>query len=60
MIFYMQVWHYKNTCVMIFSDAGLALGLGSGTLIAVPIPEKYAASGELVEGAIHTAVREAE
>ncbi|XP_071501415.1 uncharacterized protein [Diadema antillarum] len=40
-------------------DANLSLGLGSGMLIAVPIPEEYAADGELIEGAIQDAVSEA-
>ncbi|GLC41513.1 hypothetical protein PLESTB_001003000 [Pleodorina starrii] len=36
------------------------LGLGSGMLVAVPIPADQAAEGEEVEGAIRTALREAD
>lgn len=41
-------------------DTNLSLGLGSGILIAVPIPEEFAADGELIEGAIQTAMSEAD
>ncbi|XP_041474979.1 pseudouridine-metabolizing bifunctional protein C1861.05-like isoform X1 [Lytechinus variegatus] len=40
-------------------DTNLSLGLGSGVLIGVPIPEEYAADGEMIEGAIQTALSEA-
>ncbi|GFR49820.1 hypothetical protein Agub_g11760 [Astrephomene gubernaculifera] len=36
------------------------LGLGSGMLVAVPVPSEHAAEGEEVEAAIHTALQEAE
>ncbi|KAM9807997.1 uncharacterized protein ACB057_005829 [Neosynchiropus ocellatus] len=37
----------------------LSLGLQSGVLLAVPIPEEHAAAGLQIEGAIQTAVKEA-
>ncbi|XP_016888510.1 uncharacterized protein LOC103380561 isoform X2 [Cynoglossus semilaevis] len=37
----------------------LSLGLQSGVLIAVPIPEEHAAAGQQIEEAIHAAVTEA-
>ncbi|XP_010241761.1 PREDICTED: uncharacterized protein LOC104586286 isoform X1 [Nelumbo nucifera] len=40
-------------------DANLKLGLGSGILIAVPIPKEHAASGSLIEIAIQKALKEA-
>ncbi|XP_044478871.1 pseudouridine-5'-phosphate glycosidase-like [Mangifera indica] len=40
-------------------DANLKLKLGSGILIAVPIPKEHSASGNLIESAIQTALREA-
>lgn len=40
-------------------DANLKLKLGTGILIAVPIPKKYAASGNLIESAIQLALQEA-
>lgn len=39
---------------------GLALGLGSGTLIAVPIPESSQADGQIIEEAIRSALASAE
>ncbi|KAH9325581.1 hypothetical protein KI387_005759, partial [Taxus chinensis] len=39
-------------------DASIKLGLGSGILIGVPIPEASAASGDFVESAIQTALTE--
>ena len=45
---------------MFYSDASIELRLGSGMLIAVPIPEKYAADGAEIETAIQTAVIEAQ
>ena len=42
-----------------YTDTNLSLGLGSGILIAVPIPEEFAADGEVIEGAIQKAVTEA-
>ena len=40
-------------------DASLQSGLESGMLIAVPIPGEFAASGEIIEDAIQTAIRAA-
>ncbi|XP_043944411.1 pseudouridine-metabolizing bifunctional protein C1861.05-like [Protopterus annectens] len=40
-------------------DSSLKYGLCSGLLIAVPIPEAHAASGQVIEEAIHQAVTEA-
>lgn len=42
-----------------FTDANLKLELGTGMLIAVPIPKEHSASGNLIESAIQTALREA-
>ncbi|KAJ7225560.1 indigoidine synthase A-like protein [Mycena pura] len=36
------------------------LGMENGVLIAVPIPEEYAAKGELIQWAVNQAVRESE
>ncbi|KAJ7103578.1 indigoidine synthase A-like protein [Mycena belliarum] len=36
------------------------LGMDSGALIAVPIPEEYAAKGEIIQQAVDQAVRESE
>lgn len=40
-------------------DANLKLKLGTGILIAVPIPKEHSASGSLIESAIQTALSEA-
>ncbi|EXC54204.1 Pseudouridine-5'-phosphate glycosidase [Morus notabilis] len=40
-------------------DANTELGLGTGILIAVPIPREHSASGSLIESAIQRALREA-
>ncbi|KAK9692303.1 hypothetical protein RND81_09G254900 [Saponaria officinalis] len=40
-------------------DANKKLKLGTGILIAVPIPKKHSASGSFVESAIQTALKEA-
>ncbi|PON32757.1 Pseudouridine-5'-phosphate glycosidase [Parasponia andersonii] len=40
-------------------DANIKLGLGTGILIAVPIPREHAASGSLIESAIQRALKEA-
>ncbi|KAJ3678557.1 hypothetical protein LUZ60_002360 [Juncus effusus] len=40
-------------------DANVSLNLGTGILIAVPIPKKYEASGNLIELAIQQALKEA-
>lgn len=37
----------------------LSLGLQSGVLLAVPIPEEHAADGELTQRAIRTALAQA-
>ncbi|XP_078466773.1 uncharacterized protein LOC144730092 [Lampetra planeri] len=39
--------------------SGLRLGLGSGVLIAVPVPDRHAVEGQLIEAAIQQALREA-
>ncbi|WOK96656.1 hypothetical protein Cni_G05363 [Canna indica] len=39
--------------------ANMKLGLGSGLLIAVPIPEKHASAGKIIESAIQKALEEA-
>ncbi|XP_072001353.1 uncharacterized protein [Engystomops pustulosus] len=39
--------------------SSLELRLGSGVLISVPIPSEYAASGQMIEEAIHQALEEA-
>lgn len=54
----------SNSCFLLcrllsISDANLKLKLGSGILIAVPIPKEHSASGNLIESAIQTALREA-
>nr|XP_010909663.1 uncharacterized protein LOC105035704 isoform X2 [Elaeis guineensis] len=40
-------------------NANLNLKLGSGMLIAVPVPTEYAASGNMIESAIQNALKEA-
>ncbi|KAG1330960.1 pseudouridine-5'-phosphate glycosidase 2 [Cocos nucifera] len=40
-------------------NANLNLKLGSGMLIAVPVPKEYAASGNMIESAIQNALKEA-
>ncbi|CAK9327991.1 unnamed protein product [Citrullus colocynthis] len=40
-------------------DANMNLGLGSGILIAVPIPNEHSASGSLIDKAIQRALQEA-
>ncbi|KAG0501612.1 hypothetical protein HPP92_001684 [Vanilla planifolia] len=40
-------------------NSNLKLGLGSGILIAVPIPKQHSASGNLIESAIQEALKEA-
>ncbi|KAJ8373715.1 hypothetical protein SKAU_G00042950 [Synaphobranchus kaupii] len=40
-------------------DGMLTLGLQSGVLLAVPIPEEHAATGQLIQEAIRTAVAQA-
>ena len=41
-------------------DASSKLRLGSGMVLAVPIPREAAAEGEVVEGAIRRALEEAD
>lgn len=41
------------------SDANLTFRLGTGTLIAVPIPKEHSASGNLIEVATQKALKEA-
>lgn len=41
-------------------DANERLGLGSGLVLAIPIPEEHAADGEAIERAIQTALEEAD
>ncbi|WCJ28904.1 hypothetical protein M5689_010573 [Euphorbia peplus] len=45
-------------CAMLI-DANTKLKLGTGILIAVPIPKEHSASGNLIESAIQRALREA-
>ncbi|XP_060891745.1 uncharacterized protein zgc:136858 [Labrus mixtus] len=52
-----QVWDPEEAAKLILST--LSLGLQSGVLIAVPIPEEHAAAGQQIEEAIQTAVTEA-
>ncbi|KAG8637351.1 hypothetical protein MANES_15G112800v8 [Manihot esculenta] len=40
-------------------DANMKLKLGTGILIAVPIPKEHSASGNMIESAIQSALREA-
>lgn len=37
----------------------MKLGLGSGMLIAVPVPEEHVAAGNVIESAIKKALEEA-
>lgn len=41
------------------SASTLSLGLQSGVLLAVPIPEEHAAAGQQIEEAVQAAVTEA-
>uniref|UniRef100_A0A3Q3T1L6 Zgc:136858 n=2 Tax=Mastacembelus armatus TaxID=205130 RepID=A0A3Q3T1L6_9TELE len=52
-----QVSNPEEAATLIAST--LSLGLQSGVLIAVPIPEEHAAAGQQIEEAIHAAVTEA-
>ncbi|XP_051141773.1 pseudouridine-5'-phosphate glycosidase isoform X2 [Andrographis paniculata] len=40
-------------------DSNIGLGLGTGVLIAVPIPKEHSASGNIIESAIQRALKEA-
>ena len=44
--------------IMIQISSRKLLGLRSGIVVAVPIPEQYAASGERIEKAIQEAINE--
>ena len=46
--------------VVAMIQASQRLGLRSGMVVACPIPEQYAASGEMIEEAIQQALREAD
>lgn len=48
----------ENSCVF-HTASTLDLGLQSGILLAVPIPEEHAATGQQIEDAIQTALSEA-
>lgn len=48
---------YRRSCC--FAASTLSLGLQSGLLLAVPIPEEHAAAGQQIEEAIRAAVTEA-
>lgn len=51
---------YECRSVILHRSAStLSLGLQSGVLFAVPIPEEQAAAGQQIEEAIQTAVTEA-
>ncbi|KAF9611327.1 hypothetical protein IFM89_030116 [Coptis chinensis] len=50
-----DMWLWSNLKV----DANLKLRLGTGILIAVPIPKEHAASGNFIEYAIQKALQEA-
>ena len=50
---------YLSLLLLIISDASIKLKLGTGILIAVPIPKEQAASGSLIESAIQLALKEA-
>ncbi|OEL25467.1 hypothetical protein BAE44_0013509 [Dichanthelium oligosanthes] len=50
----------KTPVAVISADANRNLHLGSGILIAVPIPTHHAASGNIIESAIQKALKEAE
>ena len=41
-------------------DTSFKLGLGSGMVLAVPIPKEAAAEGEVVEAAIRIALQESD
>ncbi|OVA07235.1 Pseudouridine-5'-phosphate glycosidase [Macleaya cordata] len=45
--------------LFVILDANLKLRLGTGILIAVPIPKEHAASGSMIESAIQSALKEA-
>jgi pseudouridine-5'-phosphate glycosidase len=51
---------YLNPPLYHGADANRNLHLGSGILIAVPIPKQHAASGNIIESAIQKALKEAE
>lgn len=45
--------------IICVADANDKLKLGSGILIAIPIPKEYAAAGNKIEDAIKQALKEA-
>ncbi|PSR86800.1 Pseudouridine-5'-phosphate glycosidase [Actinidia chinensis var. chinensis] len=64
--FFTETSGYKAPCRIDTSedcarliDANMKLKLGTGILIAVPIPKEYSASGSLIESAIQRALKEA-
>ncbi|CAK7331154.1 unnamed protein product [Dovyalis caffra] len=50
---------YKQWFKCFYKDVNLKVKLGTGILIAVPIPKEHSASGGLIESAIQSALREA-
>lgn len=56
-------WIHKGykcgSAILRHSASTLLLGLQSGVLLAVPIPEEHAAAGQQIEEAIQAAVTEA-
>lgn len=50
---------YLHLLLYVFAAGTLSLGLQSGVLIAVPIPEEHAAVGQQIEEAIQAALTEA-
>ena len=53
-------WSCAFVCVTSLLASNLSFGVGSGTLIAVPIPEEASGLGEEIEGAIQRALTEAQ
>lgn len=58
-ILWCDVFLVKNSFVLFFLASALSLGLQGGVLLAVPVPEKHAATGQQIEEAIQVAVIEA-
>jgi len=44
---------------ILLAEASFKLKLGTGILIAVPIPQEHSTSGQIIESAIHKAIEEA-
>ncbi|GFZ20723.1 indigoidine synthase A family protein [Actinidia rufa] len=59
--FFTETSGYKAPCRIDTSEdyANMKLKLGTGILIAVPIPKEHSASGSLIESAIQRALKEA-